>query len=308
MLFTLPRSPGVARQHPGGRGPLQRGGGPRHSRSRADPAPVQELPAPAQRDARRSGQRPDRTGAASDHHGRRGRPPGHAARQREGRSPGRHAPGARDDGVGAGARAQRRGDRAGQRSAAPRRVRRDRRAQRSHRLSRPGRSITTRCASGTTWSGPRAPNDGGKQATPAQQADGGLLLAGLARGAPGQPRASTRSTTAPTTTGPAPCPCSEIAERDRDRCRAKPKRSILFVWHTGEEQGLLGSRCFTDHPTVPRDSIVAQLNMDMIGRGDATDETGRTKDGRAIHGNPNYLQLVGLAPPVDRAGRPGRDR
>ena len=42
-----------------------------------------------------------------------------------------------------------------------------------------------------------------------------------------------------------------------------------------------------------RDSIVAQLNIDMIGRGDAADEVGRTKAGAAIHGSPGYLQLVG---------------
>ncbi len=47
---------------------------------------------------------------------------------------------------------------------------------------------------------------------------------------------------------------------------AKPKRSILLVWHAGEERGLLGSLYFADHPTVPIDSIVAQLNIDMIGR------------------------------------------
>ena len=64
----------------------------------------------------------------------------------------------------------------------------------------------------------------------------------------------------------------------------KPKRSILFVWHTGEEAGLLGSKWFTEHPTVPRDSIVAQLNLDMVGRGEAIDLAG---------GGPNYLQLVG---------------
>jgi hypothetical protein len=64
----------------------------------------------------------------------------------------------------------------------------------------------------------------------------------------------------------------------------KPKRSILFVWHTGEEKGLLGSRYFTDNPTVPRDSIVAQINIDMVGRGAATDL-------RA--GSDRYLQLVG---------------
>lgn len=73
----------------------------------------------------------------------------------------------------------------------------------------------------------------------------------------------------------------------------KPKRSILFVWHVGEEKGLWGSAYFTDHPTVPRDSIIAQLNMDMVGRGAASDETGKSKDGASLHGGPNYVQLVG---------------
>ncbi len=72
-----------------------------------------------------------------------------------------------------------------------------------------------------------------------------------------------------------------------------PKRSMLFVWHVGEEKGLLGSTYFTDHPTVPRDSIVAQLNMDMVGRGDAWDMTGTDKAGDFLHGAPNYLMLVG---------------
>jgi hypothetical protein len=47
---------------------------------------------------------------------------------------------------------------------------------------------------------------------------------------------------------------------------ARPKRSLLFVWHAGEESGLLGSRYFADHPVVPIDRISAQLNIDMIGR------------------------------------------
>ena len=46
----------------------------------------------------------------------------------------------------------------------------------------------------------------------------------------------------------------------------RPARSLLFVWHAGEEAGLLGSEYFADHPTVPIDSIVAQINADMIGR------------------------------------------
>ncbi len=65
---------------------------------------------------------------------------------------------------------------------------------------------------------------------------------------------------------------------------SRPKRSVLFVWHASEEDGLLGSRYFTDHPTVPRDSIVAQLNTDMIGRGRATDHDG---------GGPTYLRMIG---------------
>ncbi|HEU4699139.1 MAG TPA: M28 family peptidase [Gemmatimonadales bacterium] len=71
-----------------------------------------------------------------------------------------------------------------------------------------------------------------------------------------------------------------------------PKRSILFVWHTGEELGLVGSRWFTDHPTVPRDSIVAQLNMDMIGRGSKADLAPMPGAGDTT-GGPRYVQLIG---------------
>jgi hypothetical protein len=47
------------------------------------------------------------------------------------------------------------------------------------------------------------------------------------------------------------------------------KRSALFVWHGAEERGLLGSRWYSSHPTVPKSSIVAVLNGDMIGRNNA---------------------------------------
>jgi len=63
---------------------------------------------------------------------------------------------------------------------------------------------------------------------------------------------------------------------------ARPRRSILFVWHTGEEGGLLGSSWFADNPTVSRDSIVAQLNMDMVGRGQDS-----------LRGPPRTLQIIG---------------
>jgi Zn-dependent M28 family amino/carboxypeptidase len=44
----------------------------------------------------------------------------------------------------------------------------------------------------------------------------------------------------------------------------KLKRSLLFVWLTGEEKGLLGSKYFTAHPTVQPDSMVADINIDMF--------------------------------------------
>src|SRR4029079_8478501 len=75
--------------------------------------------------------------------------------------------------------------------------------------------------------------------------------------------------------------------------KEKPKRSILFIWHTGEEAGLFGSAYFTDHSTVPRDSIVTELNMDMVGRGSSSDVTGEDKEGKLLYGGPGYVQLVG---------------
>ena len=58
----------------------------------------------------------------------------------------------------------------------------------------------------------------------------------------------------------------EIAERFATE---KPARSIIFVSHNGEEGGLMGSRWFVDHPTIPLASIVAAHNMDMLGKGRA---------------------------------------
>ena len=48
--------------------------------------------------------------------------------------------------------------------------------------------------------------------------------------------------------------------------RQPGRRSALFVWHGAEERGLIGSRWYAQHPTVPKSSIVAVLNGDMIGR------------------------------------------
>jgi peptidase M28-like protein len=69
------------------------------------------------------------------------------------------------------------------------------------------------------------------------------------------------------------------------RGNMKPRRSILLVSHTAEEKGLVGSDWYTDHSTVPIDSIVAEIDVDMIGRGAASDIKG---------GGPTYLEVVGL--------------
>jgi hypothetical protein len=76
----------------------------------------------------------------------------------------------------------------------------------------------------------------------------------------------------------------EIAQA-MTRGNARPRRSILFVSHTAEEKGLVGSEWYTDHPTVPVDSIVAEIDVDMIGRGAARDIKA---------GGPTYLEVVGL--------------
>lgn len=54
----------------------------------------------------------------------------------------------------------------------------------------------------------------------------------------------------------------EAAKQLQDAA-VKPKRSLLFVALTAEEKGLLGSTWFARTPTVPGDSIVANINMDM---------------------------------------------
>lgn len=49
----------------------------------------------------------------------------------------------------------------------------------------------------------------------------------------------------------------------------RPKRSIVFLNVSGEEKGLLGSRYYSDHPLLPIEETIANLNADMIGRSDA---------------------------------------
>lgn len=61
-----------------------------------------------------------------------------------------------------------------------------------------------------------------------------------------------------------------------------PRRSILFMAVTGEEKGLLGSQYYTNNPVFPLEKTVANLNIDMIGRMDASHSE-----------NPDYVYLIG---------------
>lgn len=48
----------------------------------------------------------------------------------------------------------------------------------------------------------------------------------------------------------------------------RPRRSVIFVWHTAEERGLVGAYYFVQHCPVPVQRISANLNLDMISRND----------------------------------------
>jgi hypothetical protein len=48
--------------------------------------------------------------------------------------------------------------------------------------------------------------------------------------------------------------------------RPKPRRTIVFAAFSGEEEGLLGSNYYVNHPVIPLANTVAMINMDMIGR------------------------------------------
>jgi hypothetical protein len=76
------------------------------------------------------------------------------------------------------------------------------------------------------------------------------------------------------------------------------KRSVLFVFHGAEERGLLGSKWYAVHPTVPKKDIIAVLNADMIGRNNA--------DSAALLGaqspHRNSADLVAIALQANKEG------
>ena len=65
----------------------------------------------------------------------------------------------------------------------------------------------------------------------------------------------------------------------------KPRRTIVFLWTVGEEQGMLGSQWFLTHvDSAWLGPIVANINVDAIGRGGSAD---------IEHGGPDYVQVIG---------------
>jgi hypothetical protein len=74
------------------------------------------------------------------------------------------------------------------------------------------------------------------------------------------------------------------------KAAVRPKRSVLFVWHAAEEKGLWGSRYFTAYPTVPLENIVAQINIDMIGRSKKEGDTNLRN--KSLSG-PNEVYVIG---------------
>ncbi len=70
----------------------------------------------------------------------------------------------------------------------------------------------------------------------------------------------------------------------------RSKRSVLFNWHAGEEKGLWGSRYFTEYPTIPLQKIVAQINIDMIGR---SKKEGDTNPRNNSLSGPNEIYVIG---------------
>jgi len=79
----------------------------------------------------------------------------------------------------------------------------------------------------------------------------------------------------------------EIAEA---LAAAGTRRSVIFCAFAGEEDGLLGSRAFCESPPVPKGRIVAMVNLDMIGRGEAAEVAVL-----GIPQNPSFEKVLGRA-------------
>jgi hypothetical protein len=83
----------------------------------------------------------------------------------------------------------------------------------------------------------------------------------------------------------------------------RPRRSVLFAAWNAEERGLLGAWAYADQPLVPRDRIVAVLNMDMIGRNEEVRSAGDPRflglDVQTAESNRNAVNIVGSTRSAD---------
>jgi Zn-dependent M28 family amino/carboxypeptidase len=78
----------------------------------------------------------------------------------------------------------------------------------------------------------------------------------------------------------------------------RPKRSILFLTFYGEEPGLLGSRYYAEHPLVPLDRTIAEVNLEQVGR---TDASNGPQIGVAFITGFDYSELGGILADAARA-------
>jgi hypothetical protein len=96
--------------------------------------------------------------------------------------------------------------------------------------------------------------------------------------------------------------CALMLSVARAATEAPPKRSLIFVFVTAEEQGLLGSKWYAEHPTIPPGRIAANINADSINKWGRTTDVGllglgkssldnvvkevAAAQGRTVHGDP----------------------
>ena len=74
--------------------------------------------------------------------------------------------------------------------------------------------------------------------------------------------------------------------------KKNPARSVVFLWTTGEEEGLYGSEYYVENPLFPLDKTVADLNFDMIGRSWMPADTGIVMGDRLDINGPDTIQLI----------------
>jgi hypothetical protein len=72
----------------------------------------------------------------------------------------------------------------------------------------------------------------------------------------------------------------------------RPARSIVFLWATGEEEGLYGSSYYASNPLFPLDKTVAEINFDMIGRSRMPADTGKVMGEKLDITGPDTIRLV----------------